>query len=86
MQSMDRGFESHQECAISHLIKFRLFQEQLFIIENGYCCPGMVDISCFNLYKLYIYILIVITIICNIIVMTITVESSAVGGGVTFTV
>ena len=57
MQSMDRGFESHQECAISHLIRFQLFQEQLFIIENGYCCPGMVDISCFNLYKLYIYFL-----------------------------
>ena len=55
MQSMDRGFESHQECAISHLIKVRLFQEQLLIIKNGYCCPGMVDISCFNLYK-YIYI------------------------------
>ena len=76
---MDRGFESNQECTIPHLIKFRLFQEQLFIIENGYCCPGMVDISCFNLYKL------VITIICNI-VMTITAELSAVGGSVTFTV
>ena len=54
MQSMDRGFESHQGCAIFHLIKFRLFQEQLFIIENGYCYPGMVGISYFNLYKLYI--------------------------------
>ena len=41
--------------------------------------PGMVDISCFNLYKQ------VITIICNI-VMTITVELSAVGDGVTLTV
>ena len=81
---MDRGFKSHQGCAIFHLIKFRLFQEQLFIIENGNCCPGMVAISCFNLYKLYIYILIVITIICNIIVMTITVESSAVGGGIEY--
>ena len=37
MQSMDRGFESHQGYAIFHLIKFRLFQEQLFIIANGYC-------------------------------------------------
>ena len=33
-----------------------------------------------------IYIFIVMIIICNIIVMAITVESSAVGGGVTFTV
>ena len=41
-QSMDRGFESHQGCVIFRLIKFRLFQEQLFIIEN---CPGMVAIS-----------------------------------------
>ena len=56
MQSMDRGFESHQECASSHLIKFRLFQEQLFLIENGYCCLGMIDISCFNIYELCIYI------------------------------
>ena len=55
MQSMDRGFESHQGYAIFHLIKFRLFQEQLFIIVNGYCYPGMVGISYFNLYKLYIY-------------------------------
>ena len=54
MQSMDRGFESHQGYAIFHLIKFRLFQE-LFIIANGYCYPGMVGISYFNLYKLYIY-------------------------------
>ena len=56
MQSMDRGFESHQGCAIFHLIKLQLFQEQLFIIENGYCYPGMVGISYFNIYKLYIYI------------------------------
>ena len=55
MQSMDRGFESHQGCAIFHLIKFRLFQEQLFIIANVYCYPSMVGISYFNLYKLYIY-------------------------------
>ena len=51
--------ESHQGCTIFHLIKFRLFQEQLFIIAthwfaNGYCYPGMVGISYFNLYKLYI--------------------------------
>ena len=26
--------------------------------EDGYCCPGMVDISCFNLYNIYIYIIV----------------------------
>ena len=56
MQPMDRGFESYQGCAIFHLIKFRLFQEQRFIIENEYCYRGMVGISYFNLYKLYTYI------------------------------
>ena len=81
MQSMDRGFESHQGCAIFHLIKFRLFQEQLFIIKMGTVTRVWLTFR-ISTSTIYIYILIMIKIICNIIVMTITVESSAVGGGI----
>ena len=30
-------------------------QEQLFTVENGRCCPCMVDIPCADLYKQNIY-------------------------------
>ena len=33
--SRGRGFESHQGCAIFHIIKFQLFQEHLIIVEMG---------------------------------------------------
>ena len=35
MQSMGRRFESHQGCAIFHLIKFRLFQENCSYSKMG---------------------------------------------------
>ena len=48
---MGRGFESHQGCAIFHFIKFQLFQEPLFTVENGCCCPRIIGISYVNVYK-----------------------------------
>ena len=35
MGSNPSGFESHQGWAIFHFIRFRLYQEQLFTVENG---------------------------------------------------
>ena len=36
------GTGMDQRCANFNFMKFKLFQEQVFTVENGCCCPRMV--------------------------------------------
>ena len=55
MQSRGRGFESYQGCAIFHVTKFRLFQEQLFTVETLVFTSAYWHFVCLPLQTKYIH-------------------------------